>query len=65
MPYLILNLHKGLHVTALTQLAQTVFHVTPLSALQERIIALLGFPSDVYAKLALYSDQLAFKMSEP
>jgi transposase len=61
----LLKAFKGLHVTALTQLAQTVFHVTPLSALQERIIALLGFPSDVYAKLALYSDQLAFKMSEP
>ncbi len=55
----------GQPLTALTQLAQTVFHVTPLSALQERIIALLGFPSDLYAKLALSSDQLAFKMSEP
>jgi transposase len=61
----LLKAFKGLHVTALTQLAQTVFHVTPLSALQERIIALLGFPSDLYAKLALSSDQLAFKMSEP
>jgi transposase len=61
----LLKAFKGLHVTALTQLAQTVFHVTPLSALQERIIALLGFPSELYTKLALSSDQLVFKMSEP
>ena len=61
----LLKAFKGLHVTALTQLAHTVFHTTPLSALQERIMALLGFPSDLYAKLALHSDQLAFKMSEP
>ncbi|HEY6412004.1 MAG TPA: IS1634 family transposase [Ktedonobacteraceae bacterium] len=61
----LLKAFKGLHVTALTQLAQTVSHVTPLSALQERILALLGFPAELYAQLALSSDQLAFKMSEP
>ena len=43
----LLKAFKGLHVTALTQLAQTVYHVTPLSALQERILALLGFPADL------------------
>lgn len=61
----LLKAFKGLHVTALTQLAQTVYHMTPLSALQERILALLGFPADLYATLALHSDKLAFKMSEP
>jgi len=61
----LLKAFKGLHVTALTQLVHTVYHVTPLSALQERIIALLGFPADLYAKLARDSDKLAFKMSEP
>jgi hypothetical protein len=40
-------------------------HVTPLSALQVRILALLGFPADLYAKLALHSRELSFKMSEP
>jgi len=39
--------------------------VTPLSALQERIIALLGFPSTLYSTLALHSAELTFKMSEP
>jgi len=38
----LLKAFKGLHVTALTQLAQTVYHVTPLSALQQRILARLS-----------------------
>ena len=61
----LLKAFQGLHVTALTQHAQTAYHVTPLSALQERIIALLGFPADLYATLALHSSELTFKMSEP
>jgi len=61
----LLKAFKGLHLTALTQHAHTVYHVTPLSALQERIVALLGFPSAVYSTLALHSGELTFKMSEP
>src|SRR5438876_2630949 len=56
----LLKAFKGLHVTALTQRAQMASHVTPLSALQERILALLGFPADLYAKLALHSRELSF-----
>jgi len=61
----LLKAFKGLHVTALTQRAHITYHVTPLSALQERIMALLGFPSDLYSNLALHSSELTFKMSEP
>src|SRR5216684_1701753 len=61
----LLKAFKGLHLTAFTQHAHTVYHVTPLSALQERIVALLGFPSAVYSTLALHSGELTFKMSEP
>jgi transposase len=61
----LLRAFKGLHVTALTQRAHTTYHVTPLSALQERIMALLGFPSDLYSNLVLHSGELSFKMSEP
>jgi len=61
----LLKAFKELHLTALSQQAQTVYHVTPLSALQERIIALLGFPSTLYSTLALHSAELTFKMSEP
>jgi transposase len=61
----LLKAFKGLHLTALRQHAHTVYHVTPLSALQERILALLGFPSVLYSTLPLHSDKLTFKMSEP
>jgi len=61
----LLKAFKGLHLTALSQQAHTVYHVTPLSTLQERILALLGFPSALYATLALHSGKLTFKMSEP
>ena len=61
----VLKAFKGLHLTALRQQAHTVYHVTSLSALQERILALLGFPSAVYSTLALHSSELTFKMSEP
>ena len=61
----LLKAFKGLHLTALSQQAHTVYHVTPLSTLQERIMALLGFPSAVYSTLALHSGELSFKMSEP
>ena len=61
----LLKAFKGLHLSALHQQACMVYHVTSLSALQERIIALLGFPSAVYSILALHSGELTFKMSEP
>jgi transposase len=61
----LLKAFKGLHLTALHQQAHTVYHVTSLSALQERIIALLGFPATLYSTLARHSDELTFKMSEP
>ena len=60
-----LKAFKGLHLTLLTERGSVCLHVTPLSTLQERILALLGFPSDVYSKLALHSGELAFQMSEP
>ena len=61
----LLKAFKGLHLTALTQHAYTVYHVTSLSMLQQRIIALLGFPSALYSTLALHSGELTFKLSEP
>src|SRR5260370_1235307 len=61
----LLKAFKGLHLTALSQQAHTVYHVTPLSTLQERIIALLGFPSALYSTLARHSGELTFNMSEP
>jgi transposase len=61
----LLKAFKGLHLSALTQQAQTVYHVSPLSPLQQQILALLGFPLDLYCTLALHSYELTCKMSEP
>jgi transposase len=61
----LLKAFKGLHLTALSQQAHTVYHVTPLSTLQERIMALLGFSPALYSTLALHSSKLFFQMSEP
>jgi transposase len=61
----LLKAFKGLHLTALSQQAHTAYHVTPLSTLQERIMALLGFSPALYSTLALHSSKLSFQMSEP
>jgi hypothetical protein len=61
----LLKAFKGLHLTALHQQAHTVYHVTPLSTLQERIMALLGFPSALYSTLALPAEKRTCKMRAP
>jgi transposase len=43
---------------------QVVCHVTPLTAVQQQILALLGFPSDLYASLAREIPQIAFPLRE-
>ena len=51
----------------LTQLqlpTQLVRHVTPLTSLQQQILALLGLPPDLYASLAREIPQTAFPLRE-
>jgi transposase len=43
---------------------QTIQHVTPLTAVQEQILCLLGFPADLYAGLAREIPQTAFPLRE-
>jgi transposase len=43
---------------------QVVRHVTPLTPLQQQILALLGFPSDLYASRAREIPQTAFPLRE-
>jgi transposase len=61
----LLKAFKGLHLTALRKPAHTAYHVTPLSTLQERIMALLGFPSALYSTLALPAEKRTCKMRAP
>ena len=43
---------------------QVVRHVTPLTPVQQHILALLGFPSDLYTSLAQRIPQTAFPLRE-
>jgi transposase len=43
---------------------QVVCHVTPLTAVQQQILALWGFPPDLYASLARGIPQIAFPLRE-
>lgn len=44
-------------LTIIEQAGQRLYHVTPLSAVQRQILALLDFPETIYTKLAADSDQ--------
>ena len=43
----------GLTLTIITQGEQVLYHLPPLSALQSRIVELLGFAPDIYRKLTV------------
>jgi transposase len=53
----LLQAFKGITLTAIHLGDQVHRHVTPLSDLQQRILALLGLSTDIYAKLATISAQ--------
>jgi transposase len=61
----LLSAFEGLTLTRITQAAQVHAHMTPLSSLQQRILALLGFPPDLFSRVAVNSSELALQMSEP
>jgi len=56
---------EGLTLTKIGAASQMRSHMTPLSPLQQRILALLGFPPDLFSQVVVNSSQLAFRMSEP
>lgn len=61
----LLEAFQGITLTVIQEPHQTRCHITPLSALQERILALLQFPVDIYTRLTLDSLKLCPKMGEP
>lgn len=44
---------------------QVLYHVTPLSEVQQKILSLLGFPSDIYTRLVNGFTKPTGKMTEP
>jgi transposase len=62
---MMLRTFEGLTLTTINQAGQVMTHVTPLSALQLRILHLLALSPDIYLRLLHHSAQPSLKMSEP
>jgi transposase len=61
----LLEAFQEITLTVIQEPHQTRCHITPLSELQQRILALLQFPVDIYTRLTLDSLKLCPKMGEP
>lgn len=62
---MLLQTLKGVTLTLITDAHGVRAHVTPLSAVQQRILLLLGFTSDLYLRLSLHFSKPAPNLSEP
>ena len=56
---------KGIYLSVVTLGEQVLYHVTPLSEVQVKILSLLDFPVDIYAQLISGFPKPAGKMTEP
>jgi transposase len=61
----LLEAFKVINLSKIEVGGHTYYHVTPLSALQSRILELLGFSTTIFTDLSLASFKLPYKMSEP
>ena len=60
-----LRTFTGIHLIVVS-LGGTNWHsMTPLNAVQSRIVGLLGFPETIDQRLGMQSEGAAFKMGEP
>ncbi len=48
----ILQSFRKIILTRITLPNQIIYHITPLNPVQQRLLALLGFPPDLYSRLA-------------
>lgn len=62
---LMLRAFAGLTLTLMTEAQGTRAHVTPLSAVQQRILQLLGFSPDLYWRLGQHFSKPPLNLSEP
>ena len=61
----LLQAFKGIYLSVVTLGEQVWFHVTPLSNVQKKILALLDFSVDIYTQLVSSFPKPAGKMPEP
>jgi len=62
---MLLQTFTGVTLTVMTDPHGVRAHVTPLSAVQQRILRLLGFASNLYLRLSLHFSKPALNLSEP
>jgi transposase len=60
-----LQAFKGVYLSVVTIGEQVLYHVTPLSDVQTKILSLLDFPTGIYAQLANNFSKPLSKMTEP
>jgi transposase len=60
-----LHVFKGIHLSVVSIGTQVLFHVTPLSEVQQRILSLLDFSPDIYTRLVNEFPKPAGKLTEP
>jgi hypothetical protein len=60
-----LQVFKGIHLSVVSIGEQVLYHVTSLSEVQQKILSLLGFSSDIYTQLVNGFSKPAGKMTEP
>jgi transposase len=62
---MMLRAFAGIHLVTVGFAGTNWHSVSPLGAVQSRILALLGFPAAIYQALASQSEEVASKMGEP
>lgn len=62
---LMLRAFAGLTLTLMTEAQCTRAHVTPLAAVQQRILQLFGFAPDIYLRLSQHFSKPPLNLSEP
>jgi transposase len=60
-----LQVFKGIHLSVVSIGEQVLSHITPLSEVQQKILSLLGFSSDIYTRLVNEFLKPTGKMTEP
>ncbi len=60
-----LRAFKNIYLSAVNQDDQIIYHITPLSQVQEKILGLLDFPVEIYTQIAGAFLKTSGKMTEP
>jgi transposase len=62
---ILLEAFKGIYLSVVVLGEQVLYHITPLSDLQTKVLSLLDFPVDTYSQLVSGFPKPAGKMTEP